>query len=116
MSAPTFKISNCMKNWREVTASEIRLLIAFCQNQEVLWKPTYSHYFISNELFATPSAKQHRFVTINRCHHFVNNEVLGDDYAMSAKGINYCIHHRNVFQLMNRCFYGKSDVCGSNRY
>ena len=63
-------------------------LIGFILYQGVVCKPTYAHYFTSNKLFETPGTKHmsyNRFVNIDRFLHFVDNDVLGNNYSKCAK-------------------------------
>ena len=89
MAAPDFKLSDRMKKWKDVSVSEIRLMIGFILYQGIIRKPEYSSYFTSNKLFATPGIKKllsyNRFVNIDRFLHFVDNVELGDNYPKSAK-------------------------------
>ena len=76
MAAPDFKLSDRMKKWKDVSVSEIRLMIGFILYQGIIRKPEYSSYFTSNKLFATPGIKNllsyNRFVNIDRFLHFVD--------------------------------------------
>ena len=89
MSDPAFKISNRLKNWKEVTVAEMWQMIGFIIYQGLIVKPEYSSYYTSNKIFATPGVKHllsyNRFVNIDRFLHFVDNETLGENYPKSAK-------------------------------
>ena len=83
MAAPDFKLSDRMKKWKDMSVSEIRLMIGFICIRE-LYENLSTPVILPVTSFATPGMKNllsyNRFVNIDRFLHFVDDVELGDNY------------------------------------